>query len=718
MLRLNPAWSPDAQNDAPTRRAVFSLGAIGTALRRSLWTVVGAMVLCVAAAAVFCVFSTPTYVANVQLLIEPQKQQQLLLFEPGMLDLTLDNAQVESQVEVLRSERLAAWVVKDLKLATDPEFQADPSRMNAHPGAGSSGDADRDEAQRLRTTVANLAKHVGVRRIGQSYVIEISAWSTRADLAAQIANAYASAYLRDQFDAKSQGARQGVDWLKLRITELRGTLNNAARAVEDFKSKNGLVTAGTNLLVEQQLSEMNTELVSARAQTTQSAARLARVRAVGGAAAGSASVGEALNNQVITNLRERQQNAIAKEAEFRDRYGPTHESVVKAQADAAQAETEIATEMQRIAQTYLSDYEIAVERERALEGEVGKLVAVVDKRRQSKVVLSEMEAQAESYRKMYQNLLEKLTETSQKETLPISNARIVAPANAPLGKSSPKTGLILALGAAFGLLGGTVYATVRVGLDRTVRTAEDVSHATRLDCLGLMPFIAGKRSGGKGGKVARPIGFEVLEAPFSAFSRALRRTKIAIDASRESRTMTTIGIVSTASGEGKTSIALNLGALYAQAHLRTLLVDADFRKADLTRANAPMATAGLVEVLESDADAIQSTRLPNLDLLPLVFTMPIAQSSDILSSRQASVLLAALSTSYDIVILDLAAMQDSADVRAVGRLLDGLLLVAAWGETEAAVLSEATHALDASGAHVFGVVLNKIRDTASVSQSI
>ena len=728
MLQANTARVP-APQEARTAGREISLRTLRGALRRSFGTILATVLVCLGAAAVFCWLSVPTYVSTVQLLIEPQKQQQLLFFEPGMLDLTLDNAQVESQVELLRSERIAGDVVADLKLLQDPEFaprepESDPAKGGgaADPAAKGGGAADQPgkggvavdpaaaEAQRLRATVAALGKRVGVRRVGQSYVIEVTAWAYRPNLAAAIANAYADAYLRDQFTAKSRSARQGVDWLRARIVELRGTLNEAARAVETFKTRNDLVTAGDSLLIEQQLSEMNSQLVAARAQTMQAAARLERVGAVGREAAGSASVGEALNNPVITNLRQRQQDAVQRETELRERYGPEHEAVVTAHREVAQIEAEVATEMKRIAQTYLSDYEVARGRETALKTELRGLVAEIEQRRQAKVTLSELEAQAESYRKMYQNLLEKLTETAQKETLPVSSARIVNKATVPLGRSSPKTGLILALGGAFGLLGGLMIAAVRSNLDRSVREPADLEREAGIECLGQVPLLKGAGDS--------PLGFEVIERPFSAFSRGLRGVKIRIDTACEGRATQTIGVASIATGEGKSSVALNLAALYAQANCRTLLIDADFLDAALSRMLAPKAAGGLLQMLRDAGDMTLPTRVQNLSLLPLIFHSRLPNSSDILGSRQMHALLAKLVTTYDVVVLDLTAMREAMDVRAVCRLIDGLVLVAAWGETEAGILSEAAATVDEAQAHLFGAVLNKVRDTASVSRSI
>ncbi|MGY2046797.1 GumC family protein [Methylobacterium sp. JK268] len=700
MLRTSPATLPEAPLDAEVQGPTITFRAARGILRRSALPIVIGMALGVAVAAAVVQLSVPTYVATAQLLIEAQRQQPLGWFEPGMLDLTLDNAQVESQVEVLRSERISGAVAADLKLTEDAEFRADDV----------SGPA-RDAAEQTRRTISLLSRAVGVRRVGQSYVIEITASSRRPDRAAEIANAYTGAYLRDQFEAKAQAARTGADWLKIRIDELRETLGEASRAVEDFRTRNDLVTASGNLLIEQQLSEMNSQLIAARAQTAQAAAKLARIRSLDGAGRDGAAVSEVLNNAVMTNLRQRRQENATREAELRERYGPSHEAVAAAHREVLQAEADIETEMRRIGQIYLSDHEIALRREQVLSEELRRLIAEADRRRQAKVTLAELEARAQSYRKMYQSLLERLAETVQKETLPVSSARVIAPATIPVGRSSPKTKLALALGAALGLLSGLGIGTLRHSTDQTLRLPQDLPRRTGLDCLGLVPAV--RRAPRR-----RPLGLTVLADPFSAYSRALRGVKVSLDVARESRRVGIIGVASVLPREGKSSVALNLAALFAQANGRTLLIDADFLRAGLTRLLTPRAEAGLIEALMCGQDVIVPTEVPRLSFLPLVMPGPVAQSSDLLRSTQMQSLLAELAGRYDMVILDLTPMRETRDARAVGRLLDGMLMVATWGRTEAGDVAEAAAMLDAAHAHLFGVLLNAVRDHALVARTV
>src|SRR5258707_3699806 len=166
--------------------------------KRSLWRILLVIALAVFAAAVYVMMTPRGYTSTAQIMIESQKQQ-LLWQTPGLLDLTVDNAQVESQVEILRSERIASQVIDRLNLIEDAEFQASqaPSKFEQH-----------------RLAVAAFVNALGVRRVGQSYIIEISFSSRDPEKAARIANAIADAYIHDQLEAKADAARQASRWME------------------------------------------------------------------------------------------------------------------------------------------------------------------------------------------------------------------------------------------------------------------------------------------------------------------------------------------------------------------------------------------------------------------------------------------------------------------------------------------------------------------------
>ena len=195
----------------------------------------------------------------------------------------------------------------------------------------------------------------------------ISFRSLNSDRAAQIANAVADAYIDDQLEAKYQAARRAGTWLQDRLRELREQASTAERAVVDFKNKHDMIDAGGRTINEQQLAELNSQLVLARAQTADAQARVDRVQAVLSSnspeATVSATVADTLKNEVISKLRSQYLELSRREADWTVRYGASHLAVVNLRNQMRELQNSIRNELQRIAETYKSDLEIAKQRE-------------------------------------------------------------------------------------------------------------------------------------------------------------------------------------------------------------------------------------------------------------------------------------------------------------------------------------------------------------------
>jgi polysaccharide biosynthesis transport protein len=230
-------WSASAEE-----RDLVTLHAILAVLKRSLWRILLVVVLAVSAATAYVMIAPRGYTSTAQIMIEPQKQQ-FIWQAPGLLDLTVDNAQVESQVEVLRSERIAGDVIERLNLTQDPEFEASHAQS---------------AFEQHRLAVAKFGNALSARRVGQSYIIEISFLSRDPGKSSRITNAIAEAYIKDQLQAKADAARQASQWIEERLTTLGGELNAAASAVHEFKTANGITdrNEGARGLLLDKLTEL------------------------------------------------------------------------------------------------------------------------------------------------------------------------------------------------------------------------------------------------------------------------------------------------------------------------------------------------------------------------------------------------------------------------------------------------------------------------------
>jgi Mrp family chromosome partitioning ATPase/capsular polysaccharide biosynthesis protein len=524
-------------------------------LKRRCWLIAGCVAGALALGLLYVLFSPSTYVATTQLLIEPTKQQALWQ-DNGLIDLTIDNAQVESQVQVLQSERIANSVVTKLGLINDPEFRG-----------GATADDDR-----LHVALAHFASALGARRVGQSYVIEISFRSRDPEKAARIANAITTAYLQDQRDAKAEIAEQASRWLEARIAELGVQLNAAAAAAQEYRIAHGIVDTGS-----------------------------------------------------------------------------------------------------------------------------GGQSRLIDK-------LTELEAKAEAYKRIYENFLQKLTENLQQASYPVANARVITAASRPLVNSYPKTKLVLLLSILVGLLFGLALAAARSMLDATITSAKQVRDLLGLDCLGSLPAY---REAVAGQPPVRRV--EVLDAPSSPFSAGMHNIKISIENASRDKPSRCLGVLSLLPGQGASTLAINLAALFGASHSRTLLIDSDFRQRSLSEQLAPGALVGLVEALHDDrASAATFDPKTGAFVLPIADGETIGNSARLLGSPAMRRLLPGLKEQFATIIVDLPALSRTVDARVIAPLLDGCILVVAHGLTPLRAIEDAIERLRADNVALLGVVINRV----------
>ena len=346
LTKLSPArekyqagFSPDTGTSEFISAADFA-----AFFRKNAIAVLAPLILAVTLASLYLFLATPEYIARSQILIDPKTP--VLREQTREVNFSLDAAQVESQITLLRSEKIAATVIKDLNLRDDIEFQgtAPPvwRTLFERPEELSEEDAS---FIRNRTAIAAFEKGLIVRRVGLSYAIEIAFRSVDAKKAALIANATAEAYLRDQIDAKSESARQGSRWLEVRLAELREQMKMATHRVQAFRANHDYRLPAKN--------EENAEARSSR----------------------------------------------------------------------------------------------GVERE----------------------TLEELEATADTYRKIYESFLQAFTASVQQQSYPVSDARVITLAERPLAKSYPRSWLILGFAVLLGLTIGCGIALIRHAFGRTSR---------------------------------------------------------------------------------------------------------------------------------------------------------------------------------------------------------------------------------------------------------
>jgi succinoglycan biosynthesis transport protein ExoP len=699
-------------------------------LRRRWWTMAISLGVCAALALTYALTTTPRFTAEVDLLFDISRADLLRQQATSRDSLTL-NSMLESQVELLQSAGLARKTVERLGLQGDGRF------VSVRPGPL---DVIRTTLVRLRgqpplrlgpgdavdIAARQLMGMVKVRRTGQSYVIGIRVTSPSAEEAARLANGIADTYLLDELQAKEDGIHQATGWLQVRITELHDQALAADRAVQQYKAQHNIIDTDRGLMGSQQLTELSSQLVSARANSATMLARLQRIEAIMGNGVGSGSVTDGLDNRVIVGLRQQYVDDDRRLAEVSAKFGKDHVVVRDLRNEMIEVKKSIQGELARIAETYKSDYEVARANEASVQTRLDEMVATAAQTNNDLVLLRSLQSSADTYRSLYQNFLQRYTQAVQDQSFPVPEARVITAAVPPQRKSEPKTTLILAFAIAMGSGLGFAVAFVRETLDRSIRSPTQLRAATGLGCLGLVPrprlrdtratlrrIVSKHPRTGSYTLLSSPGNLLrlVIDAPRSAFADAIRAIRMRIVYQHvRSRDMQVIGCIASSRGAGASTIAANLAQLLAQVNGSAILVDWDFLHASLTHKLTGRTEPGCLNVLGERAKLetiVWQDQQTDLGFLPAGQTDSASLPVALGQSENLRALLAELRSKYSHVVVDLPSLSEIADAHYAAHLLDGIVIVAEWGRPEQTPLMEQLARIGLDGANVLGVILNK-----------
>jgi polysaccharide biosynthesis transport protein len=694
-------------------------------VRRQFLIVLFVLPLAVGLAAVYLYITPPLYSAKASILIDTGKVQVLPKSILG--DGPIGSPMVDSQVEILRSDTFALSVIRALNLAQDPEFAAVGSISNllSHPLNLINPSASVSVPDPELRALGIFEKQLIVYRVGLTYVIDIEFRSTNPNRAAQVANAVVNTFILDQLETKYQTVQKAITWLQDRLNELRTQASAAERAVVEYKTKNNIVdSGGGHLINEQQLSDLNTAVGKARADTVEAQARLDHISQVlnseglDPSAKEIASVADAMHSEIISKFRQQYLELAQREALLSKRLGNEHLAVINIRNQMHEIRRSILDEFKRIAATYQSDYDIAKARQSSLEKSLATIVAGSQTTNKAQIELRQLESAAQSYRALYDNFQQRYNDSVQQQSFPISEVRVVAEALPPLAPSYPKAFRVIAI-AIFGGLGlGVGLGMLREFTDRVFRTGSQVEARLRTECIAMLPML---KPSAKAASVAdevapRIISLKgahryVIDSPLSRYAESIRAIKVSADFTDAIKSSKVIGITSSLPNEGKSTVSASLAQLCAHSGARVMLVDCDLRKPSLSRDLARNASLGLIDVLTGTVnldDVVWSDRSTKLSFLPVGDKARLTHTAEILASDRMKRLFDRLRESYNYIIVDLSPIAPVVDVRSTAHLLDCYLFVIEWGKTRIDIVEHALKTARVVYENLLGVILNKV----------
>ena len=492
--------------EASSSAAEFYAASIGF-LRRQFPIITFVLLLCIGVGVVYILTSESHYTGRAVLIVETPKIQ-LLQSQAPLSDPAMSSASVDTQIEILNSDDIALSVIKELHLDEDAEFVSPSASIlgtmwkfaddaiNAalhaiFPHATGTSNHGSPEYRALET----FHKRLKIKRLAVTYAMEINFESRDAYRAAQVANAIADAYELNAFQAKYQITDRAAKWLQDRLKELREQASNSERAVVDYKANNNIVDTGGRLMNEQQLAEVNTELIQARASTAEAKARLDRVQQIVASgdvdpdAASTATVADTLRNDVISKLRTQYLEHERRAAEWGAKYGAGHLAVVSLRGQMVEIRHSIFEELKRTAASYQSDYAIAKAREEFIQQSLDRMASQSHATDEARITLRNLQADAQTSRDLYDSFLQRYMQSVQQQSSPVTDSRLITHARAPLTPSWPRPLLIMAIASLGGLIFGAAAGVLREISDRVFRSTQQIGEHLQANCIAVIPRV-------------------------------------------------------------------------------------------------------------------------------------------------------------------------------------------------------------------------------------
>jgi polysaccharide biosynthesis transport protein len=744
----------------------LTIQALLAILRRRRVLITRTIAICFTLAALFCIFTSRRYAATAEIQVQKSSAdglglESMMSSAGGDATDALDaNITLQTQANILQSDTLALKVIEDLDLEHTKDFK---TRFNpigwalglltpAGPKDPANVPLEQAPMRRLHMLKA-FAKNLTVKPVAGTRLIDVTYLSTDPKLAAAVVNHLTQGLVDYTFQTRYDATTQAASWLSAQLDDLKKEAEALQARVVTLQKDSGVYSLGSDstgkeLAYSATLDRLQQSTVSLTAATSNRILKggLYEITRKGdpeliSGLAGSSMAGSSpgINNSLslIQSLRQQQATLEAQIATDNSRMGSANPKLGDERASLAAIDGQIQAEVSRVGQRAENDYRSAQSVEANLQKVYELQRAAANKLNDKAIEFMIAKQEAEDSRTLYETLNTHLKEAGVLEGLHSSNITVVDPGRVPAKPVKPNVPLYLSLSLVCGAFLGSIGALFRDATDDRIQSMEMVEAALATPILAILPLVNGgaarnvasylpSRSGTKqlpagADELAAARRLPAIDGPHTAFVESLRSLRTSILLSRSGAPPKVILITSATEDEGKSTVSMNLAAVFAQSNSKVLLVEADMRHPGLTRrfGYERVGGTGLSSMLSGvdyqNIPTIEAfSELPRLRVLPAGPMPPYP--AELLGSDRMHELVAGWRGMYDVIIIDSPPLLAVADSQILARESDLTILVARHGLSTRKSLERAYRKLVADEEKV-SVVLNGVsRDSVSYGE--
>lgn len=372
-----------------------------------------------------------------------------------------------TQVDIVKSDRVAQKVIRALRMNESPEMRA---RWNDETEGKGEFDAWLAEL---------LQKKLEVKPARESNVITVSYTAVDPRFSSVVTNAFIQAYIDTTLDLRVEPAKRFSSLFETQSKQLREDLEEKQSKLSAYQQKNGIVATDERLDVENaRLAELSSQLVMLQSMSADSIGRKNQ--------AGANST-EVLNNPVVAGLKADLSRQEARLKELSSRYGVAHPQVVELQANTNELRERVNSEVGRVTASLSINNTVNAGREgqirRELEAQRQKLLAMKKQRDDAAVLLRDVE----NAQRAYELIQTRVNQTNLESQSNQTNVSVLKVATPPIDASFPRLFLNTFLAIVLGGVLALSCALIVELRDRRLRTETDVIEDLKLPVLATLP---------------------------------------------------------------------------------------------------------------------------------------------------------------------------------------------------------------------------------------
>jgi chain length determinant protein EpsF len=431
------------------------------ALRARLGVFAVSLAATVLAASAVSFLLPKTYRATASLLVDAKEEQSLSNMAPNFFPQE-KLSYLQTQLEIITSKRVAGKVVQDLKLAENPSLRA--AFEKAASGRGTIEDW--------------LAEELLIRlkvETSQSSIIRVTYSSADPRLSAQVADAFAKAYIDTMLELRVEPTRQAAAWYDEQLKSLRANLEDAQAKLTNYLQRKGIVSADERYDVDStRLGALSDQVVKAQEQTFQWNARereAAKFLKEGGS---TDQLPDVLDNALIQKLKGELLLGEAKLQQLATQYGVNYPQYQRQLSENRSLRDKIDGEARKVLSGIRNSARQSRQREadlvNAMAAQRARLLDLKENRNEFTVLRRNVESAEKAYdTAMQRHVVSQVESRANQTNVTVLNAAVV-----PVKPSQPRIALNIALSVVVGIMLGIASVLLMEMSDRRVRSIADL----------------------------------------------------------------------------------------------------------------------------------------------------------------------------------------------------------------------------------------------------